>query len=163
MNTTVTVGSGRSIHWGSDCGTLCGAAHRNGFFTEPKSIKADGATCKRCIKIMALEVAKAEVEAYLENESRTAGYVPQSGETVKSVSRTGRVVAVAVEGSWKVETRSMENTLAALVGRTVRVDGMGGKLTGQWTTDEAGRTLIMVRFPHPVGPRWYPADDVTPV
>lgn len=57
--TTVTVGSGRSIHWGSDCGTFCGAAHRSGFFTEPNLVNAETATCKRCIKIMVIQAAEA--------------------------------------------------------------------------------------------------------
>src|SRR5690349_17497391 len=54
--TTVTVGQGQSIHWGSECGTKCGAAHRSGQFTQPKAVAAETATCKRCIKLMALQV-----------------------------------------------------------------------------------------------------------
>jgi len=61
--TTVTVGSGKAIHWGNDCGTMCGAAHRNGFFTAPKTVKADEVTCKRCIKAMAARVETDHVEA----------------------------------------------------------------------------------------------------
>lgn len=70
--TTVTVGSGKSIHWGSDCGTRCGAAHRNGFFTEPKLVKAETATCKRCIRIAAADAAEAHAEALLVEEIETA-------------------------------------------------------------------------------------------
>jgi quinol monooxygenase YgiN len=61
--TTVTVGSGQSIHWGSDCGTMCGAAHRSGRFTQPKLVNAETATCKRCAKIMAAEVEQAHAAA----------------------------------------------------------------------------------------------------
>lgn len=61
--TTVTVGSGKSIHWGSDCGTMCGAAHRSGRFTQPKLVNAETATCKRCAKIMAAEVEQAHAAA----------------------------------------------------------------------------------------------------
>ena len=70
--TTVTVGSGKSIHWGSDCGTICGAAHRNGMFTEPKLVKATAATCKRCIKIMVTKVEADHTKALLVEEIETA-------------------------------------------------------------------------------------------
>lgn len=70
--TTVTVGSGRSIHWGSDCGTFCGAAHRSGFFTEPKLVQAETATCKRCIKIMVIQVTEAHAIALAEQERNDA-------------------------------------------------------------------------------------------
>lgn len=68
--TTVTVGSGKSIHWGSDCGTICGAAHRNGMFTAPKNVKAETATCKRCIRIAAVHAEDAHAEALTENAKR---------------------------------------------------------------------------------------------
>lgn len=54
-DTTVTVGRGKSIHWGSRGGTMCGAAHRNGFSTTPVKVHAETATCKRCIKLMVLQ------------------------------------------------------------------------------------------------------------
>lgn len=68
--TTVTVGSGRSIHWGSDCGTMCGAAHRSGRFTRPKLVAAETATCQRCIRIMATQVEEAHAEALVEDAQR---------------------------------------------------------------------------------------------
>ena len=71
-STTVTVGSGKSIHWGSDCGTICGAAHRNGFFTAPKTVKAETASCKRCIRIAAAHAEEAHAEALLVEEIETA-------------------------------------------------------------------------------------------
>jgi hypothetical protein len=68
--TTVTVGSGRSIHWGDQDGTLCGAAHRNGRFTKPALVQTETATCKRCIRIMAAEVEQAHAAAIAEREIR---------------------------------------------------------------------------------------------
>lgn len=70
--TTVTVGSGRSIHWGSDCGTICGAAHRSGRFTQPKLVAAETATCQRCIRIMATQVEEAHAAALLIAEVEAA-------------------------------------------------------------------------------------------
>lgn len=83
-STTVTVGSGRSIHWGSDCGTMCGAAHRSGRFTEPKLVNAETATCKRCVKIMATEVETAHAEAQEENAARAAA--ERAEETADAVT-----------------------------------------------------------------------------
>jgi hypothetical protein len=68
-STTVTVGSGRSIHWGSEYGTICGAAHRSGRFTAPKTVEGAEVTCKRCAKIMAAKVEEAHAEAVLANEA----------------------------------------------------------------------------------------------
>lgn len=70
--TTVTVGSGRSIHWGSDCGTMCGAAHRSGRFTQPKLVETETVTCKRCAKIMTAEVEQAHAAALAIAEVETA-------------------------------------------------------------------------------------------
>lgn len=70
--TTVTVGSGRSIHWGSDCGTICGAAHRSGRFTQPKLVAAETATCQRCIRIMATQAEEAHAAALLIAEVEAA-------------------------------------------------------------------------------------------
>lgn len=70
MNTTVTVGTGRSIHWGSQDGTICGAAHRNGRFTKPKTVAAATADCKRCVRIMAAQVEEAHAEALVEGTER---------------------------------------------------------------------------------------------
>lgn len=69
MNTTVTVGTGRSIHWGSQDGTICGAAHRNGRFTKPKTVAAATADCKRCVRIMAAQVEEAHAEGLEENKA----------------------------------------------------------------------------------------------
>ncbi|MGL4808719.1 MAG: hypothetical protein ACRC4O_08240 [Giesbergeria sp.] len=68
--TTVTVGSGKSVHWGSDCGTICGAAHRSGLFTAPKKVNAETATCKRCVRIAAVHAEEAHAEALVENTKR---------------------------------------------------------------------------------------------
>lgn len=53
---TITVGTGKSIHWTNGEAALCGADYRNGIVASRKAVKADGATCKRCIKIMAVQV-----------------------------------------------------------------------------------------------------------
>lgn len=92
--TTVTVGSGRSIHWGSDCGTFCGAAHRNGFFTEPKKVSAETATCKRCIKIMVVQVAEAHVIALAEQE-RTEAHGEALTEQAQRTDDAERAAALA--------------------------------------------------------------------
>lgn len=70
IRNTVTVGTGKAIHWGSESGTMCGAAHRNGFFAKPKQVKVDTATCKRCIKIMATEIESGHAEAIALDEQR---------------------------------------------------------------------------------------------
>lgn len=71
LDTTVTVGNGRSTHWGTDCGTLCGAAHRAGLFTAPKVVSAEAVTCKRCIRIMVNAAEAAHAEAIEMDERRT--------------------------------------------------------------------------------------------
>jgi hypothetical protein len=71
LNTTATVGSGKAIHWGTDCGTMCGAAHRNGFFTAPKLVEAEMVTCKRCIKAMGARIEADHAEALIADEERT--------------------------------------------------------------------------------------------
>lgn len=90
MKTTVTVGAGRSIHWGSQDGTMCGAAHRNGRFTKPNTVAAATADCKRCIKIMALQVQADYAEAVTADEQRVI-YRAANGIP------TGTVIEVSVE------------------------------------------------------------------
>jgi hypothetical protein len=91
-STTVTVGSGRSIHWGSEYGTICGAAHRSGRFTAPKTVEGAEVTCKRCAKIMAAKVEEAHAEAVRIDETRT---IYRARNSVQSES----VTPVSVEAA----------------------------------------------------------------
>jgi len=91
-STTVTVGSGRSIHWGSEYGTICGAAHRSGRFTAPKTVEGAEVTCKRCAKIVAAKVEEAHAEAVRIDETRT---IYRARNSVQSES----VTPVSVEAA----------------------------------------------------------------
>jgi hypothetical protein len=125
LDTTVTVGSGRSIHWGSDCGTICGAAHRNGFFTEPKLVKAEAATCKRCIKIMASKMEQDHADALAENVKH------EDAKTVAAADVQPATVWVRTEDGAEVEvTRVAAHPFPRVSFR--HLDGSTGTLPLPW-------------------------------
>ena len=72
MHTTITAGNGKAIHWGSKFGTICGAGFRNGWSSAFKIVQAETATCGRCIKLMAAEMAEAELQAHAEAAERVS-------------------------------------------------------------------------------------------
>lgn len=103
-STTVTVGNGRSIHWGSEHGTKCGAAHRSGRFTQPKNVKAETATCQRCTKLMALQVEldhEAALEAHSIRETQAAVSAAgvkadQAWDSTDAIAESALVTSVSV-------------------------------------------------------------------
>jgi hypothetical protein len=139
MNTTVTVGSGRSIHWGSEFGTRCGAAHRSGRFTSPKPT-GDAVTCKRCVKIVAAQVETDHAEAVKLDEKRqvvraalsvdssdvlTWGMVEQAFEAYT----TGRDAANAAD---EAVAAGQTWTSTDAVTETVRVTEVAPTVSGQY-------------------------------
>jgi hypothetical protein len=124
-STTVTVGSGRSIHWGSDCGTVCGAAHRSGRFTEPKLVQADTATCKRCVKIMVIQVSEAHAIALTENVKH------EDAQAVAAADVQHATVWVRTEDGAEVEvTRVAAHPFPRVSFR--HLDGSTGTLSLPW-------------------------------
>lgn len=124
-NTTVTVGSGKAIHWGSDCGTICGAAHRNGFFTAPKTVKADGATCKRCINIMTTTVENDHELALIDNRNHNDAQAVASADVQPATQWTATDEGVSVQ-----VTRVASSPYPRVSFR--RADGQTGTLPLPW-------------------------------
>lgn len=123
--TTVTVGSGKSIHWGSDCGTICGAAHRNGLFTAPKVVKAETATCKRCIRIASVHAEEAHAEALAENVKH------EDAKTVAAADVQPATVWVRTEDGAEIEvTRVAAHPFPRVSFR--HLDGSTGTLPLPW-------------------------------
>lgn len=132
-STAVTVGSGRSIHWGSDCGTMCGAAHRSGRFTEPKLVNAETATCKRCVKIMAAEVETTHAEALTENAKR------EDAQAVAAADVQHATVWVSTEDGAKVTvTRVAAHPFPRVSFR--HLDGSTGTLPLPWFLERYTRS-----------------------
>lgn len=65
IRTTVTINSSQVVHWGSEFGTMCGAGA--GFGKKINDSQATTATCKRCVKLIALQVELAHAEALEQN------------------------------------------------------------------------------------------------
>lgn len=124
--TTVTVGSGRSIHWGSDCGTLCGAAHRFGRFTQPKLVAAETATCQRCDRIMATQVEEAHAAAVAENEIRDG----QTALAEAAVEADQVWISQDTAGEHATVTSTSVTRLGVLVYYTITAGPRTGKRCG---------------------------------
>lgn len=124
--TTVTVGSGRSIHWGSDCGTLCGAAHRFGRFTQPKLVAAETATCQRCVRIMATQVEEAHAAAVAENEIREG----QTALAEAAVEADQVWISQDTAGEHATVTSTSVTRLGVLVYYTITAGSRTGKRCG---------------------------------
>lgn len=123
--TTVTVGSGKAIHLGTDCGTMCGAAHRNGFFTAPKIVKAAEVTCKRCIKAMAARVEADHAEALIDNAKHN------DAQAVAIADVQGGTQWIATDGGVAVQvTRIAADPFPRVSFR--RADGQTGTLPLAW-------------------------------
>lgn len=146
LNTTVTVGSGKAIHWGTDCGTMCGAAHRNGFFTAPKLVKAEAVTCKRCLKAMAARIEADHAEAIAMDEERSiyraANNVPTSVVVEVAVERAHGQAAASADvqaGTQWIATDGKPSVQVTRVGSFAgprvtfcRADGNTGTLLLDW-------------------------------
>lgn len=123
--TTVTVGSGKAIHWGTEGGTMCGAAHRNGFFTAPKIVKAAEVTCKRCIKAMAARVEADHAEALIDNAKH------DDAQAVAIADVQGGTQWIATDGGVAVQvTRIAADPFPRVSFR--RADGQTGTLPLAW-------------------------------
>ena len=132
--TTVTVGSGRSIHWGSDCGTMCGAAHRSGRFTQPKLVNAETATCKRCIRIMTVQVEEAHAVALAENEIREG----QAALAEAAVEADQVWISQDIAGEHATVTSTSVTRLGVLVYYTITAGPRTGKRCGLPLADFLG-------------------------
>lgn len=66
LASTVTLNSAKTVHWGDEHGTICGA----GAGKTRHLVEGQLATCKRCIKLMTLQVEIDHSAAQEENTSR---------------------------------------------------------------------------------------------
>jgi hypothetical protein len=132
-STTVTINKSTVVHWGSWAGTSCGAGVKKwGSVKVINEVQANGATCKRCIKIMAQEVAEVHEEALAEQQQRLNAADLASAD-------------VRVDSEW-VRT---EDGQVVRVTRTVatpfprvsfsQADGTTGTLPLSWFLDAYGR------------------------
>lgn len=150
--TTVTVGSGKSIHWGSEFGTICGAAHRSGAFTAPRITKAGEVTCKRCIKIMVAHVEVAHAEA-LEDNARRDQLAADTREVLaadiqpasKWVSKGSKVLGQRMQAGVAVEvTRVAAHPFPRVSFR--REDGSTGTLPLPMFLEAYGRAVQVLQI-----------------
>lgn len=109
IHTAITAGNGSAIHWGSDCGTICGAGFRNGRKAQFKAAKG-AVTCKRCVKIMAAQVEEAHAEALAADEKRSIVRAALSVDSGDVVSWTGieRAYAAYITGRDADDAEALE-------------------------------------------------------